>query len=404
VPGSKSLTNRALILAALADGQSRLKAPLRARDTALMAEALRSMGVSVEDAEDGWLVTPGRLRGPAQVDCGLAGTVMRFVPPIAVLADGDVTFDGDPHARERPMSGVLNALRSLGADLEAGGRESLPFTIHGTGGFAGGTVTIDASGSSQFISGLLLAGARYDKGVIVHHDGKRVPSQPHIDMTVAALRGAGVAVDDAEPHTWRVSPGPISPLDLHIEPDLSNAAPFLAAALITGGRVRIPGWPASTTQPGDALRELFARFGAEVALTPEGLTVRGAGTIAGIDADLHDVSELTPVIAALAALASRPSHLRGISHIRGHETDRLAALATEISALGGDINETDDGLAIRPVPLRSGVFAAYADHRMAQAGAVIGLAVPGVLVDDIACTTKTLPDFPGQWARMLGNG
>lgn len=402
VPGSKSLTNRALIIAALADGPSLIHAPLRARDTMLMAGALRALSVTVEDDGDDWRVRPGKLSGPTQVDCGLAGTVMRFVPPIAVLADGAIAFDGDPHARERPMDVALGALRDLGAHIEDGGSATLPFTVHGTGRFRGGTVTIDASASSQFVSGLLLAGARYDDGVTVHHDGKPVPSQPHIDMTVGALRNAGVAVDDEEPDTWRVSPGPIIATDVRIEPDLSNAAPFLAAALITHGRVRIPGWPASTTQAGDELRDLLRRFGADVTLDPNGLTVRGTGTISGIDADLHDVSELTPVIAAIAALADGPSHLRGIAHIRGHETDRLAALAAEISSLGGDIAETEDGLTIRPAPLHGGVFASYADHRMAQAGAVLGLAVAGVLVDDIACTGKTLPDFPGQWARLLG--
>jgi 3-phosphoshikimate 1-carboxyvinyltransferase len=402
IPGSKSLTNRMLVLAALAAGSSTITRPLRARDTLLMADALRTLGVTVDDDGEDWHVTPGRLAGPAQVDCGLAGTIMRFVPPIAVLADGAVTFDGDAHARNRPMSVVLEALRDLGAVIEDDGRGTLPFTVSGTGHFPGGTVTIDASGSSQFISGLLLAGARYDKGVTVHHDGKPIPSLPHIEMTVAALRTAGVDVDDAEANTWRVAPGPIAGLDVSIEPDLSNAAPFLAAALITDGVVRIPDWPTSTTQAGDALRDLVSRLGGDVTLDADGLTVRGTGQIAGIDADLHDVSELTPVVAAVAALADGPSVLRGVAHIRGHETDRLAALATEFAVLGGDVTETEDGLSIRPAPLHGGVFRSYADHRIAQAGAVVGLAVPDVRVEDIATTSKTLPDFPGMWAAMLG--
>jgi 3-phosphoshikimate 1-carboxyvinyltransferase len=378
-----------------------------------MAAALRSLGTRIEDVagrdkaggdDPDWAVTPGRLRGPADVDCGLAGTIMRFVPPVAVLADGPVRFDGDPRARERPLGVVLEALRTLGADIDDGGRPGLPFTIVGRGGFPGGLVTIDASASSQFVSGLLLAGVRYDKGITVHHDGAQVPSLPHIDMTVQALRGAGVEVDDAESNTWRVSPGSPAGLDVAIEPDLSNAAPFLAAALVTGGEIRVPGWPARTTQAGDALRDLLTRFGADCRLDEAGLTVRGTGRVSGIDADLHDVSELTPVLAALAALADTPSRLRGVAHIRGHETDRLAALATELNDLGGDVSQTEDGLVIRPRPMRGGVFRTYADHRLAQTGAVLGLAVAGIQVQDIGTTSKTLPDFPGMWRRMLRDG
>lgn len=403
LPGSKSLTNRALVLAALASGPSRLHHPLVARDTRLMIGALGTLGASFADDGAGMLtVTPAHFRGGGEIDCGLAGTVMRFVPPAAALADGAVRFDGDPHARNRPMSTVLDALRALGVAVDDDGRGALPFTVAGSGAVPGGSVTIDASASSQFVSGLLLSAARYDKGVTVHHDGKPVPSLPHIDMTVAALREHGVDVDDEVPNTWRVEPGPIAPLDLVMEPDLSNAAPFLAAAVLTGGTVHVPRWPSATTQPGDALRDLLTQLGASCELADDGLTVRGTGTVAGIDADLHDVGELTPVLAALCALATGPSRLRGIAHLRGHETDRLAALAAEINGLGGDVTETEDGLAIRPTPLSGGVFHSYADHRMAQAGAVLGLAVPDVEVEDIATTSKTLPDFPGMWATMLG--
>ncbi|MFE2753551.1 3-phosphoshikimate 1-carboxyvinyltransferase [Actinosynnema sp. NPDC059335] len=399
VPGSKSITNRALVLAALADGPSALHAPLRSRDTNLMAAALRSLGVDVADGPDGsWLVTPHELRGPAQVDCGLAGTVMRFLPPAAALAVGDVTFDGDPHARVRPMTTILDALRALGADVAG---DALPFTLHGKGGLPGGEVTIDASASSQFVSGLLLSGARYESGVTVRHDGKPVPSLPHIEMTVTMLREAGVAVDDSAANEWRVEPGPIAGRDWHVEPDLSNATPFLAAAAVTGGRVTIPGWPAETTQPGGAARDLFERMGCEVGLTDEGLVLRGPDRLTGIDVDLRDESELTPTVAALAALAEGRTRIRGVAHIRGHETDRIAALAAEINRLGGDAEETEDGLVITPRPLRGGVWRAYADHRMATAGAIIGLVVPGVSVDDIGSTTKTIPDFPGMWAAML---
>ncbi len=401
VPGSKSITNRVLVLAALADGPSTVHAPLRSRDTVLMAAALSSLGVGFADREDGgWDVTPGVLRGPADVDCGLAGTVMRFLPPAAALAEGEIRFDGDPHARLRPMSTVLGALRSLGADVEG---DALPFTLRGTGSLAGGEVTIDASGSSQFVSGLLLSAARYDKGVTVRHDGKPVPSLPHIDMTVETLRSVGVRVE-TDANVWHVEPGPIAARTWHVEPDLSNATVFLAAAAVTGGEVTIPHWPARTTQPGDAVRGILERMGCTVEVTDRGLTVRGPQKLSGVDIDLRDESELTPTVAALAALAEGQTIIRGVAHIRGHETDRIAALVNEINAVGGNASETEDGLIINPAPLHGGVWKAYADHRMATAGAIIGLVVPGIEVDDIGSTTKTIPDFPGMWNTMLTGG
>jgi 3-phosphoshikimate 1-carboxyvinyltransferase len=406
VPGSKSLTNRALLLAALADGPSRLCRPLRSRDTLLMAAALQSLGVQVTDtgpadAAD-WLVTPGPLRGPARVECGLAGTVMRFVPPVAALADGAVRFDGDAAARQRPMAPLLYALRELGAVIDDGGRERLPFTVRGRARLAGGQVSLDASASSQFISALLLAAPRYDHGVDVRHTGAPLPSLPHIRMTVAMLRDAGAVVEDEGPQRWVVAPGRLRGREVHIEPDLSNAAPFLAAALVTGGRVSIPGWPGRTTQPGDALRDLFAHMGGECRLARDELVLTGTGKIHGIDADLRDVGELTPAITAVAALAASPSRLHGIAHLRGHETDRLAALAHEINGLGGEVTQVRDGLAIRPRPLHGGLFRTYEDHRMATAGAIIGLLVPGIEVENIATTAKTLPDFIRLWSSMLG--
>ena len=411
LPGSKSVTNRALLLAALADGPGVVRQALRSRDADLMVAALRALGAGLTPAHEttaavDWQVTPGPIRGGASVDAGLAGTVMRFVPPMAALADGPVSFDGDPHARKRPMGPILDALRALGARVD---NDALPFTIHGP--LTGGEVTLDASGSSQFVSGLLLTAARFEKGITIRHVGPPVPSQPHIQMTIQMLRAAGVTVDDGERDVWRVEPGPIAAMDMVVEPDLSNAAPFLGAALVTGGTVTIPGWPYKTTQPGDALRGLLTSMGATVQLTPApheatgdagSLTVTGTGRIEGIDADLREVGELTPTIAALAVLASSPSRIRGVAHLRGHETDRLAALVTEITRLGGDAEETDDGLLIRPRPLHGGVFHSYDDHRMATAGAVIGLAVPDVVVENIATTAKTLPEFVQMWAAMLG--
>lgn len=406
VPGSKSQTNRALLLAALSGGDCVVSGAPASRDTALMVGALRALGVPVHATEERIAVrSHSGPRGNATVDAGLAGTVMRFVPPTAVLADGPVRFDGDPRARERPMGPVLDALRALGARIDG---EAPPFTVHGAGRLPGGEVVLDASGSSQFVSGLLLSGARYDQGVLIRHDGKPVPSLPHIAMTVDMLRAAGVQVDDdagrGEPNSWRVLPGPIAARDWTIEPDLSNAAVFLAAAAATGGRVVVSGWPEESAQPGAAILPILERFGCLV--TPEhgGLAVTGPATLAGVDVDLHDVGELTPTVAALAALADGPSRLRGVAHLRGHETDRLAALATELSALGADATETEDGLMIRPAALRGRPdrsWCAYADHRMATAGALLGLRVPGITVDDIGCTSKTIPDFPARWAELL---
>jgi 3-phosphoshikimate 1-carboxyvinyltransferase len=401
LPGSKSVTNRALLLAAVADGPSTVRAPLRARDTLLMVAALRALGTGVVEEGDDWRVVPRPLRGPARVDCGLAGTVMRFVPPVAALAAGPVAFDGDPRARARPMGELLQALRVLGVRLDDGGRGSLPFVLHGSGSVRGGGLTVDASSSSQFVSALLLAGARYDDGLDLRHDGAPVPSQPHVAMTVDMLRAREIVVDDTEPDRWVVRPGPVRAVDVTVEPDLSNAAPFLAAAVVTGGSVRVPGWPGSTTQAGDRLRELLAAFGADVTLTDANLTVVGTRRGSGVDLDLRDVGELTPVLAALAALADGPSSLHGVAHLRGHETDRLAAIAAELTRLGADVDQTPDGLAVRPRPLAGARLRTYGDHRMAQMAAVLGLAVPGVLVEDVATTAKTLPDFPGMWARML---
>ncbi|GLZ76127.1 3-phosphoshikimate 1-carboxyvinyltransferase 1 [Actinorhabdospora filicis] len=405
LPGSKSMTARALVLAAAAQGHGSLVRPLQARDTNLMAAALRAMGVGVNTAQENlWLVRPEALTGPADVDCGLAGTVMRFVPPLAALATGPISFDGDPHARKRPMDALLKALTDLGVAIDDGGRAALPFTINGTGAVRGGELVVDASKTSQLVSGLLLAASRFERGLVLRHEGPPVPSAPHIAMTIAMMRAAGAAVDDSRPNIWEIEPGPLSGRAWEIEPDLSNAAPFLAAALVTGGEVTVTGWPHNTTQPGDALRGLLTQMGGTCVLDERGLTVTGTGHVRGIDADLSDVSELTPAIAALCALADAPSTLRGVAHIRGHETNRLAALAAELTAVGCGVEETEDGLRIAPRRLRAATFGTYADHRMAQAGAILGLVTDGVVLDDVSCTTKTLADFPGMWTRMLEDG
>jgi len=402
LPGSKSLTNRALLLAAIADGPSVVRRALRSRDTLLMAAALTSLGAQIDTADQDWTVTPATFGTDAAIDCGLAGTVMRFVPPVAALSTGTVSFDGDEHMRQRPIGEILGALRTLGVDVAG---DALPFTLHGTGSVAGGVVTVDASASSQFVSALLLAGARYDEGLDVRHDGKPVPSLPHIEMTIAMLRERGVAVDDAEPNRWVVAPGPIKAIDAAIEPDLSNAAPFLALAAVSGGRVVVRDWPRVTDQPGDELRTILGLMGCHVEYVEAGLAVTGPaeGKLQGLQLDLHDVGELTPAVAALCALASTPSHLTGIGHIRAHETDRLAALARELGGLGADVSEEPDGLRIRPASLHGGVFHTYADHRMAHAGVIIGAAVDGVLVENINTTSKTFTDFAPFWAALFSS-
>ena len=401
LPGSKSQTNRALVLAALSREPTDLVGPLRSRDTELMVTGLRSMGTDIDSAGDDWTVRPGRLHGPSAVDVGNAGTVMRFLPVVASLADGPVDFDGDPRSHARPLAPVVQALRDLGVEIEAP-RDRLPLTVHGRGWVLGGSVEIDASTSSQFVSALLLAAPRFADAFELRHRGARVPSSAHVDMTVAMLRDAGAIVETIDEATWRVEPGPVR-LGRHVvEPDLSNAASFLAAAVVTGGSVTVPGWPLRTTQAGDALRDLLPHFGAKVDLHDGGLTVTGPGRLQGADLDLSPVGELAPVLAAVAALATGPSRLRGIAHLRLHETDRLAALSREIGALGGEVRETDDGLVINPKPLHGGPFATYDDHRLATAAAVIGLRVPGVEVVDVGTTAKTLPTFVELWTAMLG--
>ncbi|ODR01060.1 3-phosphoshikimate 1-carboxyvinyltransferase [Mycobacterium intermedium] len=405
VPGSKSQTNRTLILAALAaaqgSGSSTISGALRSRDTDLMIGALKTLGLRV-DGEGTELEVSGRIepQPEARVDCGLAGTVLRFVPPLAALSAVPVTFDGDEQARARPIAPLLDALRGLGVPVDGTG---LPFRVAGSGSVAGGTAAIDASASSQFVSGLLLSAASFTDGLTVEHTGSSLPSAPHIAMTVTMLRQAGVDVDDSAPNRWRVRPGVVQARHWQVEPDLTNAVAFLAAAVVTGGTVRITGWPTVSVQPADHILNVLQTLKAVVTQPDSSLEVQGSEQYGGFDVDLRDVGELTPTVAALAALAApgSVSHLTGIAHLRGHETDRLAALSTEINRLGGTCEETPDGLVITATPLRSGVWRAYADHRMAMAGAIVGLRVPGVEVDDIGATTKTLPEFPQLWADMV---
>ncbi|MCS3441706.1 3-phosphoshikimate 1-carboxyvinyltransferase [Microbacterium phyllosphaerae] len=407
VPGSKSLTNRELIIAAIADGPGRLIAPLHSDDSRRMVEALRALGVGIEEVEASGefgpdlVITPAKLTGGTTVDCGQAGTVMRFIAPLAGLAQHDVHLTAHETALHRPMGGLISALRDLGVDIDDEGTWALPFTVRGHGRIRGGRVEIDASASSQFVSGLLLAAPRFDVGLHLVHTGDHLPSLPHIDMTIEALSRRGIRIERPATGEWLVEAGVPRAKEIAIEPDLSNAAPFLAAALVTGGSVSVPGWPVHSTQPGALLPEILQAMGAHVGRHSGTLTVKAGTEIHGLDIDLSAASELTPTLVGLAAFASDPTTIRGIGHIRLHETDRIAALIGNIRALGGEAEELSDGLRIIPRTLHGGGWAAHHDHRMATTGALIGLRVPGVEIDDIGTTSKTLPEFTLLWERML---
>lgn len=398
LPGSKSLNNRELILSALAKEPTTLRDCLISRDSSLMIEALKSLGADIVISGTTVVVTPRPVSGPAAIDCGLAGTVMRFVPALASLATGQVDFDGDLAARKRPMRTTIDSLRALGVSVTG---ESLPFSIQGSGSVQGGEIEIDASASSQFVSGLLLVGSKFKSGLTVSHVGAHLPSIPHIEMTIDCLQKRGVAASQTGPASWRVEAGEISGGEVFIEPDLSNAGPFLAAAMVAGGQVRIRNWPRSTTQVGDNFDGILQQMGATIVRDGNDLVVSGTGSIQGVDIDLSTGGELAPVIAALAALAESPSQIRGVAHLRGHETDRLSALVSEINSLGGDATETEDGMIIKPAKLHGGLWKTYEDHRMATAGAIIGLRVPGVEIEDISVTSKTIPEFVSLWQQML---
>jgi 3-phosphoshikimate 1-carboxyvinyltransferase len=402
IPGSKSATNRAFVLAALGDSVSKISKPLLARDTELMLQALEKFGCQVTRGKELIEISPMKqVHQDLTIDVGLAGTVMRFVPTLAALSAGVAHFDGDERARNRPMKTLINALKSLGISVDDQSTGSLPFSIASDGLVQGGEITIDASESSQFVSALLLAAPRFKNGLIIKHVGKNLPSLPHIEMTIDMLKQVGVEVITLDKNSWKVLPSKIQSKNWVIEPDLSNAGPFLAAAMVTKGEVTIPDWPQHTTQAGNAWIEILTKMGAKVSLDNNGLTVNNANEIKGIDFDLSDVGELTPVLVSIALFANSKSTLSGIAHLRGHETDRLAALVENIKSIGGDAEETSDGLIIRPTTLKAGLWKAFDDHRMATAGAVIGLVVSGIEVDDIKTTSKTLPDFEKMWAHLV---
>lgn len=421
LPGSKSLTNRHLILAALSQHPSRLRGLLVSRDTDLMINALTALGANFQPVNNDPTivdVTPIDLpatTGTITVDAGLAGTVMRFIPGVAAGTNATVRIDGDEQSYARPMGPVIDGLVQVGVKITAEGQEPvtrLPLTVHGRGAPDGGVVEIDAGGSSQFVSALLLVGATFIDGLDIRHTGQHTPSPEHIAMTIHVLRAAGVVIQTPEPNRWVVQAGPITATDTAVEPDLSNAGPYLAAALVTGGTVTVPHWPIETTQIGDRWRHILPKFGATVTFEPVPDTDYGNLTVTGQRAadgtvmitgagQIPDLAELTPTTAAIALLADGETRLTKIGHLRGHETDRLTAIHTEAQKLGAAIEEGDDYLTFSGgYQLQGTTLDSYADHRMATFGAIIGLAVANTVVNDVATTAKTMPDFPTAWTQL----
>lgn len=419
LPGSKSQTSRAFVIGSIAQKPLEVTGALASRDTYLAACAMEQFGARFTFDDEGTTLTihpPETLRGGGTINCGLAGTVMRFGSALAAFTDGQTTLVGDEAASHRPLKPLMDSLKSLGAKVEYGGRKGyLPVTITGVEAPSrrkaarkarkhslGSPVRVDTSSSSQYLSALLLASPLIPESIVLRAEG-RLPSWPYVAMSIDMLADQDVNVRRVSSWSWRTDPVRPAGNPIDIEPDLSNAGPFLAAALLAGGSVTIKDWPVRTDQVGKYWLELLPQFGASVALSGNGLTVTAPQglTWEGLELDLGPCGELAPTVAALCLFATTPSTLIGISHLRGHETDRLEALVTEIKRLGGSAQETYDGLHIIPAPLHGAALESYEDHRMATFGAIVGLRVPGCGVADIGTTAKTLPDFPQRWAAML---
>jgi 3-phosphoshikimate 1-carboxyvinyltransferase len=402
IPGSKSLTNRALVLASLADGTSTLGGALVADDTEAMAAAMTQLGAVVDLRSDRCTVTGfgGRLRpGPIDIDARLSGTTARFVLPVLTLGDGPYLLDGAQPLRDRPMGPSIEALRRLGAQVDDSDRPGhLPVVVR-AGTLQGDGVGVDGVLSSQFTSGLLLAAAAMPDGLAVDLLGP-VVSRPYLEMTLAVLRAFGVdAGSDGERRLW-VRPGGLQPTDYRIEPDASAASYFLAAAAICGGRVRVGDLGSASLQGDARFAELLERMGAEVHQGPHVTEVRGTGHLRGIDADLTDLPDMAQTLAAVAVFADGPTRVRGVEVIRGHETDRIAAVVTELGRCGIEADEHDDGFTVHPGTPRPARIETYRDHRMAMSFSLLGLRVPGIEIVDPGCVAKTFPDFFDHLARL----
>ena len=401
LPGSKSLTNRALVCAALAAEQSTLDGALRADDTEAMIGCLAALGVVIDTDWDAARVTVGGAGGrfpvgDATLDARMSGTTARFVAPLLALGHGRRRLTGHPQLLARPMGPTVAALRSLGAQITAAGEDGrLPIVIDARGGLRGGSVELPGHVSSQFLSGLLLAAPAMDEGFTATITSPLV-SRPYLALTTATMAAFGVEVDARDdPPAFTVAAGHYRARDLRIEPDASAASYFFAAAAVCGGRVRVPGLGSASGQGDLAFAHVLGRMGAEVEQTESWTEVRGTGRLEGIEVDLADLSDTAPTLAVVAACASTPTTVTGVGFIRAKESDRIGAAVTELRRCGVDAEEQPDGFVVRPDPsgLHGARVATYDDHRMAMSFAVLGLRVAGITITDPACVAKTFPDF-----------
>ena len=403
VPGSKSLTNRALVAAGLARGPSTITGALQADDTEAMVGCLCSLGIDVLADWDAAEVTVTGCDGEppstdAELDARLSGTTSRFVLPVAALGSGRYTVDGAPPLRQRPFGPTVAALRDLGAHVdEPGGPGLLPLVVSG-GPVAGGEVSLPGDASSQFVSGLLLAAPAMRDGLVVHVPTALV-SQPYVDMTVEVMRAFGAVVDRPADATWIVAPTGYDGIRYAVEPDASAASYCFAAAAICGGSVTVPGLTRSSNQGDVAFVDVLERMGAEVTHGADHLTVTGTGELRGIELDMADLSDTAQTLAAVAVFADGPTRVTGIGFIRAKETDRIGAVVTELQRCGIDAEEEADGFVVHPGEPRPAVVQTYDDHRMAMSFALLGLRVDGIEIADPDVVGKT---FPRYWETIEG--
>ncbi|CAN5544765.1 hypothetical protein BH24ACT18_BH24ACT18_14080 [soil metagenome] len=405
VPGSKSVTNRALLVAALADGVSTIKNPLFSDDPYYLLESLARLGFDVRaDQEAGEVRIVGRAggipRGGVGVFVGNAGTVARFLPPALALGPGPYTVDGVPRVRDRPIKDLVYAMRGLGAGVDYDDEDGrFPIVVRG-GGLPGGRTVVRGGGSSQFVSGLLMAAPLADRAVELDVEGRE--SWPYVGITLDVMRRFGVEVEASGGFAHlTVGRGPYRAGGFEVEPDASAASYFLALAAVTGGRVRVPGLGSGSSQGDLRFAGVLERMGCAVDLGKDHVEVRGPERLRGVEVDMGAFSDTMMTLAAIAPFASSPTTITNVGHTRHQETDRLSAVATELARLGVGVEEWEDGLRISPGPLRPAVVETYGDHRMAMSFAVAGLAAPGptVTIADPGCVTKT---FPGYFRALEG--
>ncbi len=398
VPGSKSLTNRALLVAALADGDSTIKNPLLSDDSYWLLEALVRLGFAVEADRAGGVATIQGRAGTIperEVDLfvGNAGTVARFLPPALSLGTGPYRVDGVSRMRERPVGDLVEAMRKLGAGVGYGGEEGrFPLILDG-GGLQGGDAKVKGSKSSQFLSGLLMA-APYAAGEVVLEVEGGLVSKPYVGITLEVMSEFGVEVEVREDYgRFAVSPGLYKARDYAIEPDASGASYFMAAAAVTGGRVEIPGLGAGSMQGDMKFAEVLAEMGCDTQTRAESIAVRGPERLRGVEVDMNAFSDTMITLAAIAPFAAGPTIINNVEHTRHQETDRISAVVTELRRLGVRAEEWRDGLRIEPGPAHPALVRTYGDHRIAMAFAVTGLVTPGIRIQDPGCVTKTFPDY-----------